>query len=167
MRPLRISGRKYSGSRRNLLIVLPATQRNRDRPLWMRFAGMAALALLVAAVAVILIRPRLPIWARAYLIRSLERRYDAKVELHDLQFSLYPRLRAAGSGLIVRRVGQEQLPPFMTIRSFSAESGLRELFLVPWHVQSVRLEGLSIIVPPRGRPRQSHPRHRSPLPDFL
>jgi hypothetical protein len=133
----------------------------------MWFTGMAALALLVAAVAVLLIRPRLPIWARAYLIRTLERRYGAKVELHNLQFSLYPRVRATGSGLIVRRAGQEQLPPFMTIRSFSAESGLHELFLVPWHVQSVRLEGLSIIVPPRGQPRQAPRHHRLALPDFL
>src|SRR5690349_11904766 len=123
MRPLRTSGRKHPDSRLHPLIVLPATQRNVCRPLWLWFAWVAALALLVAAVAVFLIRPRLPGWAKAYLIRSLERRYDAKVELHDLEFSLYPRVRATGSGLIVRRVGQVQLPPFMSIRSFSAESG--------------------------------------------
>jgi hypothetical protein len=167
MQPLRTSGRRYPGSRLNPFIVLPTTQGNGRRPLWMWFAGVAAFLLLVAAVAVLVIRPRLATWARAYVIRSLERRYDAKVELHNLEFSLYPHVRATGSGLIVRRVGQEQLPPFMAIRNFSAETGLHELLLVPWHVQSVRLEGLSIVVPPRGQPRQSPLHHRSPLPDFL
>jgi hypothetical protein len=76
-------------------------------------------------------------------------------------------VRAAGSGLIIRRSGQEHLPPFMTIRSFSAETGLHDLLLVPWHLQSVRLEGLSIVIPPRGQPHQPPPHHRSPLPDFL
>jgi hypothetical protein len=99
--------------------VLRTTQGNGRRPLWMWFAGVAVFALLIlTAVAVLVIRPRLATWARAYVIRSLERRYDAKVELHNLEFSLYPHVRATGSGLIVRRVGQEQLPPFMTIRSW-------------------------------------------------
>jgi len=147
---------------------LPSTQRNGSRhPLWTWLAAVLALVLLVAAVAVLVIRPRLATWARAYVIRTLEERYGARVELRNLEFSFYPRVTAAGSGLIVRRSGQEQLPPFMTIRSFSAETGLHELLLVPWHVQSVRLEGLSIVVPPRGQPRQSHPHHRLPLPDFV
>ena len=149
------------------MVLLPTRQRNRGRSLWKWFVWVPALALLMAAVAVLLIRPRLPIWTRAYVVRTLERRYNAKVELHDLQFSIYPRIRATGSGLIVRRVGQEHLPPFMTIRSFSADTELHGLLLVPWHVQSIRLEGLSIIVPPRGQPRKPPLHHRLAVPDFL
>ena len=98
MQPLRPSGRRYPGSRLNPFIVLPTTQGNGRRPLWMWFAGVAAFALLAAALAVLVIRPRLATWARNYVIRRLEIRYDAKVELHNLQFALYPRVRATDQG---------------------------------------------------------------------
>ena len=60
--------------------------------------------------------------ARAYLIRTLEQHYNANVQLSTFRISLYPRVMAEGSGLVVRRLGQEQLPPFISIKSFSAES---------------------------------------------
>ena len=150
-----------------LAIVARSDRQARPRRFWI-WAAVAEVAVVVfiTLTSVLIIVHRSGPWGKAYLIQTLEQRYNAEVRLEDLKVSLYPRVLATGTRLTVRRRGQKQLPPFMSIKSFSAESSWKELLGAPWHVHSVRLVGLEIHVPPRGQSRQPRPRHR-PLPDFV
>src|SRR5436853_7035727 len=69
------------------------------RRLWI-WIGMAGLVLVLAILATsLIVYSRLGPWARNYLVHRLEERYNAHVQLEDLQISLYPRIVATGSGL--------------------------------------------------------------------
>jgi hypothetical protein len=58
-----------------------------------------------------------------------------------------PRLRAEGAGLTSRHKGRHDVPPLISIKSFSVEGGV--LGVLRKHVSTVTLEGLQIQIPPR------------------
>jgi hypothetical protein len=72
------------------------------------------------------------------------------VDVQALRVSVFPRLRVAGEGVVVRRTSATNLPPLISIRSFSGEAGLFGLLGSHLHIREVRLAGLEINVPPGG-----------------
>lgn len=89
--------------------------------------------------------------ARLRIIQALEQRFDADVDLKSLQISLYPRPKAVGEGLSIRHKGWSDPHPLIVIRRFAAETDYDTLIQRKNHVDLVRLEGLEIHIPPRGR----------------
>jgi hypothetical protein len=84
---------------------------------------------------------------RPATIELLERRFDSKVELASLRARFVPTLSVRGEGLVLRHQGRTDIPPIITIRAFTIESSVRELWAR--HIDRVHLEGLEIMIPPR------------------
>jgi hypothetical protein len=110
---------------------------------------------IVAGLVVVLLLGTLPIAIEPHikqrLLNALSERFDSDVEVESLQVSLLPRPRISGQGLVLRHKYRTDVPPLITIASFSGEAGLMGLLLSkPVTVSEVRLEGLEINIPPGG-----------------
>ena len=53
-------------------------------------------------------------------IKALNERFDSETELATLQVSIFPQPEVRGTGLVVRYKGRRDVPPLITIKSFSA-----------------------------------------------
>jgi hypothetical protein len=84
---------------------------------------------------------------RQRVVAALARQFEGDVTLEDLTFRLAPRLRAVGSRLVIRYQGRQDIPPLVSVRTFTIDASLANL----WHrrVDRVVLEGLDITIPPR------------------
>jgi hypothetical protein len=89
--------------------------------------------------------------ARQRVIQALEQRFDADVELNSLQIALSPRPTVTGEGLSIRHRGWSDPAPIISVRRFTAETDYDTVIAKKNHVDLVRLEGLEIHIPPRGR----------------
>lgn len=144
----------------------------RNRILIALAAGLLGLALVVA-LAPRLWLSRLGPSARDKVIALLEKRFD-DVRLEKLELRLrsglvlFPRLVAAGEGLSVSLPGrsEEGIPPFVTMSKFEVEVGLLGILRDPIRVESLRLDQLTIEIPPKRR--DSLPgSEREPPPAFV
>ncbi len=89
--------------------------------------------------------------ARQRIIEALQDRFDADVDLRSLKISVYPHPEAVGEGLSIRHKGWSDPRPLIYIRKFTAQTDYDTLAAKKNHVDLVRLEGLEIRIPPRGR----------------
>jgi hypothetical protein len=91
--------------------------------------------------------------ARGYAITALKEQYGSEVSLGDLQLSLFPRVRATGTNLVMNAGGRRDLPPglppLLSVKQFTVRAGLVGLLRYPRHVGRVDLTGLQIHIPPR------------------
>jgi hypothetical protein len=112
-----------------------------------RIVGAVTVVVLAAAAAGIylyaetLIEQRL----RPATIELLERRLDSKVQLDAMKITLSP-FSIRGEGLTVRHQGRLDIPPLITIRTFTISAGLQQLWTR--RVERVHLEGLELMIPP-------------------
>jgi hypothetical protein len=83
---------------------------------------------------------------RPATIALLERRLDSKVELAAMKVVFRPSLSVRGEGLTIRYQGRTDIPPLLTMSSFTISAGLRELWTRK--VDRIQVEGLQIIIPP-------------------
>jgi hypothetical protein len=104
-------------------------------------AGAAAAALYFYADT--LVERRL----RPATIDLLARRFDSEVQLDSLSVRVFPTLGVRGQGLTLRHQGRRDIPPVIAIREFTITAGLRELW--SRRIDSVRLDGLEMSIPPR------------------
>ncbi len=89
--------------------------------------------------------------AKQRVVSALEDRFNADVTLQSLQLSVFPRPKVVGEELLIRHKGWNDPHPLLYIHRFTAETDLWTLIERNNHVNSVRLDGLAIYVPPRGR----------------
>jgi hypothetical protein len=89
--------------------------------------------------------------ARARVIKALEDRFDADVDLKSLDITLFPKATVVGTGLSIRHKGWSDQHPLIAIRRFSAQTDLISALGPRNEVSMVQLEGLEIHIPPRGR----------------
>jgi hypothetical protein len=89
--------------------------------------------------------------AKARVIQALEDRFDADVDLSSLQLSLLPNPHVVGEKLVIRHKGWNDTHPLISIRRFSASTDILTVINRKNHVDAVRLEGLEIHIPPKGR----------------
>jgi hypothetical protein len=109
--------------------------------------GIAVVSVLL--IALLSIVPFRSETAREKLIELLASRLDGEVQLDSLSLRVLPRLRAEGAGLTIRHKGRHDVPPLISVRSFSVEGGLINLYRK--RMSTVTLEGLKIQIPPRDR----------------
>jgi hypothetical protein len=117
--------------------------------------GLAATALVILVGAGVFLSyyaktlgPRL----KRRVITALEDRFDADVQLNDLQISIFPMPSVTGEGLVINHKGwTNDQHPLLKIRRFRAATDFTTLLDWRNRVDSVTLEGLEIHIPPRGR----------------
>ena len=115
-----------------------------------RMALLIAAAIVVfTAVVAIVLRSTVPFsseTARARIVAVLSDRLDGDVELRDLKFGLFPRLRVEGYDLKIRHRGRRDVPPLISIAHFTAEGDLSSLLRK--RVSRLTVDGLDIQIPP-------------------
>jgi hypothetical protein len=88
------------------------------------------------------LEPRLHAWVTETLSRSLE----GDVQLESVHLNWIP-LRLRGQNLIVRHHGRTDIPPLLSVGSFSVD--LRPMDLWSSTVDHVKVDGLEISIPPK------------------
>jgi len=125
------------------------------------------LAVIVSTVAVLVssvlfaysqVRPH----ARGWVEHWLEAKYQSDVDLASFDISVWPRVHAEGSGLVLHYHGRTDLPPLLAIRHFSVETSLRHLLRAPRRVDHLYVEGMQVNLPPRGSSASPMPRNYQP-----
>ena len=113
-----------------------------------RWAVIAGIAVVAVLVGLRLASPALSRMAREHIITALKEDYASEVEVGHLDVHLFPHVRMEGEDLAFHYQGRTDLPPLISIRKFTAETGLARLLWRPAHIRLVRIEGLQIHVPP-------------------
>ncbi|MEO8069759.1 MAG: hypothetical protein ABI652_00025 [Acidobacteriota bacterium] len=101
------------------------------------------MALTLAIASAILLRPAN---VKSMVLQGLSQNLNLDAAIDDISVSVLPRPRLTGSGLTLRVPKRPDLPPFVTIARFSMETGL--LSAIRKHVDTARVSGMSIAVPP-------------------
>jgi hypothetical protein len=118
--------------------------------------GGVVLGLLVVGAVVVayVVRHAEPI-LRKRVIASLEERFDSPVELDALHISVVQGLEVTGEGLKVTYLGNLDKtrtwdePPMLTVKRFTFRTGLGQLFQPTMRVNLVRVEGMTLNIPPK------------------
>src|SRR5262245_32684879 len=119
---------------------------SRKRRLWL-WAGLALLTVIIALVALtISVMPPSSEILRQRIVATLSDRLDSDVQLDSIDLRVYPARRAEGRGLVIRRRGQGDYPPLITIAHFIVDGSYAHLYRR--RVTHLAVEGLDIEVPP-------------------
>jgi AsmA-like protein len=104
---------------------------------------------LIAVTLVGVLASRYPISSerlRHSVVATLAERLDSDIELGSLTLRTFPRFHAEGGGLTIRRKGHGDHPPLISVKSFTVDGNVMDLYRK--HVSSVELVGLDIQIPP-------------------
>jgi hypothetical protein len=82
------------------------------------------------------------------IVAALIDRFDSNVTVGSADISVFPALTASGTDLTFRYQGRTDVPPLVTIPSFSASAPISGLLGDRLQLASVHLEGLQIYMPP-------------------
>ena len=88
---------------------------------------------------------------RARVIQTLSARFKSRVELPDFSVSLANGLAVSGANLKIFSEAEPgaavQEPPVISVQQFRFETGFRNLFRTPMHVDTVRIHGMVLNLP--------------------
>ena len=115
-----------------------------SRWLWL-LVGLAA-GLVIALSIVAETTPLSSESLRRQIIGQLSEHLNSDVQLGDLDIHLFPRLRALGGDLQIRRRGSSG-EPLITVHHFVIEADLAGL--LRQRVARVKLDGLRVVIPPK------------------
>jgi hypothetical protein len=87
---------------------------------------------------------------RQLVIDTLEDRLDSDVALESFSVDTFPTVHITGTGLVLRHRKRHDVPPLVSIRSFSLEGGVIGLIGHPRRFKTVTLTGLQVNSPPGG-----------------
>jgi hypothetical protein len=138
---------KKAHHRRNIVLVILAFG-----------VGLLIAGLIAAQYAIDHAGPML----RARVIKELSRRFDSQVQLGEFDVSVLHGLNVEGKDLSLRSNRNPSLPPQIQVGEFSFHTPLLDVFKSPLHIGSVRVQGLQIMIPPKGqrsnmpKPKKSH-----------
>ena len=131
------------------------------RPHVRRWLIAGAVLLLIPIITLSVLATRLGPIARGQVLKLLREKYQSEVELRDLKISLFPRVLVTGEGLVMHYHGRTDLPPFISIKAFSADAAIGSLLQDTKHVSTLRLEGLEINIPPKSERQRMPKKERS------
>jgi hypothetical protein len=113
--------------------------------------------LLISCAVVALAAAALSVWAvraapqlRGRVVDALNARFESQISLGELDASVFPKPRAKGASLTFRHNGRRDVPPLISIASFETSAGVLDLVRTPVSLETVRLKGLVVRVPPGG-----------------
>jgi hypothetical protein len=123
------------------------TQSRRKRWLLGSAVGLVVVAL-AAGVGLYLLDRYISTALRTRAIAVLEERLKSDVELGDLRVSLRSAIAVEGRGLVIRYKARQDVPPLVSIASFSAQVPWSGFWAAPRRIASVDIRGLQIVTPP-------------------
>ncbi|HXE06423.1 MAG TPA: hypothetical protein VN612_00920 [Acidobacteriaceae bacterium] len=154
----------------------PRVRRPRRLRRWMWWVIWIAIACVVAFLVVLawVAHNAEPI-LRQRVIANLEQRFQSHVELDELHISVFKGLQVSGAGLRIDQPRGEELAavvaesdksapaqetgdtfnarinaaPLISVRSFSFRAGIRQLMEPAMRIDSVRVDGLRLRIPPK------------------
>ena len=106
----------------------------RPAKLFVAIAAVIIVGLLVGYLALRAFEPQL----RVEIIKAIEKKFDAKAELENLEISIFPVVRFTGKNLTLWYKGRKDIPPLIQLQEFSAHSQLRGLFQEPKQISLPR-----------------------------
>ena len=109
-------------------------------------SALLGLALVGATVWAVRAAPTL----RDRVVEALNARFESQLALGSLDPSMFPKPRAEGTGLTFRHRGRTDVPPLITIESFDTSAGLAGLIQTPVRLETVRIKGMAVRIPPGG-----------------
>ncbi|HZQ22333.1 MAG TPA: AsmA-like C-terminal region-containing protein [Terriglobales bacterium] len=127
----------------------PAVRRARVRWIWLSLLIVAAVFLGAAAYLISHAEPVI----HARIVETLSTRFHSRVELTDFHVTLRKGIGVEGGGLRIfgqfdPNTHQIGMQPLISVKAFSFNTGISSLFRTPMHVNTVRLTGLQVNVPP-------------------
>lgn len=104
---------------------------------------------------------------RDRVVSALNVRFSSQVTLATFEIATFPRPAIAGTGLELRYNGRDDVPPLLTVPSFSASAGVFGMWGQPLRLRTVELDGLAVAIPVGGlkltsAPKQTRPRSSPP-----
>ncbi|MGH9448783.1 MAG: AsmA family protein, partial [Terriglobia bacterium] len=124
----------------------------------LKIAGIAVAGVVLALV--ILLAWVSPL-SHKWVLKALRDHYHTDVQLKGFEVSLFPRIRIAGEGLVLRDPSRPGAPPLVSVNKFTARTSWLALLRHPTRVNYLRLSGLRINIPPRQHQQtQKKPRKR-------
>ena len=87
---------------------------------------------------------------RQLVIETLADRLDSEVELGAFSVDTFPRVHITGAGLVIRHKNRRDVPPLVSIESFTVDAGLFGLWHRPRRFRTVTVTGLRVSIPPGG-----------------
>lgn len=87
---------------------------------------------------------------RRLVTENLAERLDSEIELTAFSVDTFPSVTVRGEGLVIRHRGRRDVPPLVSIASFSVEGGLLGMLSRPRRFGNVTLSALEINIPPGG-----------------
>jgi hypothetical protein len=133
--------------------------------------GLLAVTIVATAYAVYISLDLRPQRIEQRVIAALIDRFDSQVTVGSANISVFPSLTTSGTDLTFRYQARTDVPPLITIPSFSASAPISGVLGERLRIANVRLEGLQIYVPP-DRLKSDHsavdrPRLRGKIPDIF
>jgi uncharacterized protein involved in outer membrane biogenesis len=113
---------------------------------WIWISTAVAAGLVILAVLFVAAVPLSSDTLRHRMVKTLSARLNSDVELGDLHLRVFPRLRIEGASLTIRKRDRSDVPPLISVQNFHVEADV--IGLMRKHVSRVKLEGLTIQIPP-------------------
>lgn len=111
---------------------------------------LAGAIILVGVIAlVLLLWPPLHTGFRTRLIEALEEHFKADVSLASLDVSVFPRVTAHGTQLLIKNPDATAPSPLIGIESFEAQATLGDLAARTLRLRHVEMKGLVVHIPPK------------------
>ncbi|PWT88047.1 MAG: hypothetical protein C5B56_09445 [Proteobacteria bacterium] len=109
-----------------------------------------ALAAFLAGIGFILWRTRhMDDYTRHWIVQELSSRYDARVQLARVHVTLLPEVTVIGEDLSVANQRVPTAPPLIHVDRFIFHLGLLQALNVPHRIKSVKVESMTITIPPK------------------
>ncbi len=133
---------------------------------------LAAVVLLLGIASLALIYVPAPVerWLQDRVLLALRQKYGPSIQLKNLHVQVVPVFRVTGDYFVMPNRGDATLPPFLTIKHFTAQALPLQLLRKPVHLSWVKLDGLVIHVPPKHEKSPDEaaiPKHRTRLANFV
>jgi hypothetical protein len=94
---------------------------------------------------------------RSLVIDTLADRLDSEVELGAFSLDTFPAVHIRGAGLVIRHRNRRDVPPLVSVESFTIDGGLFGLWTRPRRFRTVSVTGLRINIPPGGFGKSDSP----------
>jgi hypothetical protein len=137
--------------------TLSSSRRKRGVWGWIAISALFVIIGLAAALEIMLHRAD-PI-LRGRIVETLSTRFDSRVDLDSFHVSILKGLEVSGSGLRIFPpddvVAAGATEPLIALKQFSFHANVLGLFQKPMHVGTVKVEGMTITVPPKEMRRQA------------
>src|SRR5450432_2722660 len=129
-----------------------------------RWAIVGATLLVIVIIAAAIAAPALRPLVRSRIVKTLDENFASRLELKNLDVSLFPSVRVTGQGLVLRQRDRADAPPLIVVNQFSAETSLFSLLRM--RVHHVRLDGLQINIQTGREKQPGDGTHKKP-PNFV